>query len=172
MLVSYQGYRNRAYAVDRTMATIDEPSAAYEIWMERNVRGRLLLLFDFRPRMFGLKSYQGAPQLGDDNVIEYAVLKNIVRKIYLVIPDEGWETFRRRIGLKILRNTGDRDDNLVLYTINGISVIATTPTSLPRLREEPLVYINSSRFSPEGVLDTLKQRGISSDVVLVYRKAQ
>lgn len=170
--VSYHGTSSRKFASSRTEHIISRPEEAYAIWKEKKVKGRTLLLFDNYPHLMGLVGYSGSPQLRSANVIEFSVFGNIIRKIYLVVPDEAWEEFRQQEIMRPIRAVAGFERGLYLYTLSGIPLIAVTPTSLPQLSEELLVYINGTIYNDAKIRELLSLKHISSDIIISLQGQQ
>lgn len=169
IMVSYHGYRSRIFASESISQTVDTPEKAFLIWQEKNIQGRILLLFDNYPHMMGLYTYYGSPyQLSSSNFIELAVFQNIIREIYFIVPDNVWEDFRKIEIMHPLRAVPGLERGLFLYNMSGVPIIATTPTSLPHLSETVLVYINGSIASDVEVRELLLQKEIMSDILVSY----
>ena len=169
IVVSSHGKGNRIVAPGNTVLTVDSPDKAFDIWQEKKVRGRSLLLFDTYPHAGGLGSYSGPPQLTPSNLVEFSIFRNIVRKIYFMVPETEWNTLQQQKWIIPIREVPHLEKGLFLYNLNGIPLIATTPSSLPPLTEKVLVYVNSRIFTPDQVRDLLAQKGISSDIFITYQ---
>jgi len=169
LVVSFHGYRSRVFASDRIVETVDVPEKTYLIWQDKKVKGRILLLFDNYPHMMGLYTYYGTPyQLSSSNFIELGVFQNMIRAIYFIVPDAVWEEFRTMEIMHPLRPVPGMERGLFLYNMSGVLIIATTPTSLPRIPEKVLVYINGSVVSDADARGLLLQKKISSDIIVTY----
>jgi len=169
IVVTYHGSNSRLFASDKAEFTVENPELAYEIWKEKQVQGRVLLLFDSYPHMGGFGAYDGIPRLNRSNLIEFCVFQNIIRKIYVIVPDQDWEEFRRHPFLHPLREVAGVERGLYLDNLSGVLMIATTPSSLPHMAEETLVYINDRMFNYETTLDLLSRKWIVSDILIRYR---
>jgi hypothetical protein len=170
--VNRLGKNSRVFAAGKTVHTIDAPEQAYGIWKGHNVTGRTLILFDSYPHNMGLISYQGTPQLTRTNFVEFSIFQNIIRRIYFVVPEIEWNDFRRQKFIRPIREASDLAKGLYLYNQSGIPIIAVTPSSLPHIPEETLVYINNRLFKREEVLGLLAQNRISSDITILYESAK
>lgn len=166
--VSRHGENNRQFSSGKSAHSINAPEKAYYIWKENNVKGRILVLFDSYPHNMGLNSYTGPPQLTKTNLVEFSIFQNIIRKIYLIVPETDWNDFRRQKFIRPIREASDLVKGLYLFTQSGIPIIAVTPSSLPRISEQALVYINTKRFKSDEVKKLLDQNNISSDIVVYY----
>ncbi len=65
---------------------LSRPQDAYDVWIEKNVHGRTLLLFD----RFLNADARGLP-VGPDNYVYLAIEHGLVRKIHHIIPDGMWD---------------------------------------------------------------------------------
>lgn len=164
-----QGTSNRIILTSSKTVTVQTPDHAFSIWNKSGVRGRTLLLFDDYPHMKGLRNYHGPPQLTPYNLIEYSIFKNIIRKIYLIVPDNSWNELLQQKDKRPVRNAPGLAQGLYLSTMSGVPLIATTPFSINHLSEEVLVYINTELFDFDQVIEQLKQRRIRSDIIVNYQ---
>jgi len=181
IVVSIHGSRTRTYASGESSYLIHAPEQAYAIWKSSNVKGRVLVLFDRYPHAWqtafdgtprrthpeGFVEYDGMPGLTPTNMIEFSASRDMLRKIYLVVPDSEWEQFRQMKTLRPLRNAGEMERGMYLYSFTGIPIIATTPTSLPNISERVLVYINKPVFDEAEARETLERKNIESDIIVV-----
>lgn len=165
-IVTMHGSGSRLFASRTMKFTIPDPEAAYDIWRDTNVRGRVLLLFDSYPHMRGYYTYEGVPRLDRSNLIEFSVFQNIIRKIYFIVPEQEWDDFRQQETMHPLRATGRGERALYLFSMSGVLIIATTPASLPHISEEPLVYINDQKYDYDSIMDLLSRKKIVSDIVI------
>jgi hypothetical protein len=167
-VVGHHGRQTRQFAQSSASVTVASPEQAYNVWEEKKLKGRVLLLFDGFPNISGLSKYEGDPRLFNWNFIEFSIFKNILRKIYLIVPDQDWEEFRQSNIILPIRQVGNLDRGIMINNQSGILLIATTPSSLPDLTEEPLVYINDQKFDAEKTMDLLSRKKIVSDVIICY----
>jgi hypothetical protein len=165
---AYHGNGGRIIAAGKTSLVVDSPEKAYKVWEEKKVKGRILLLFDAYPYMLEYGNYHGLPQLTQWNLIEYSTFQNIIRKIYLIVPDNDWEKFQRNEIVVPIRQAGNLERGLFLNSDGGILMVATTPSSLPHISEETLVYINSRIFDHEQAMALLLRKKIASDIIISY----
>jgi hypothetical protein len=168
IVVTYHANDARLFAADKALFTIENPELAYEIWSKMKVQGRVLLLFDNYPHMRGFADYDGIPRLDRSNLIEFCLFQNIIRKIYFIVPDQDWEKFRQQQLMHPLRKVAGVERGFYLYSLSGILIIATTPSSLPHIAEETLVYINDRIFDYDTTLDLLSRKWIVSDIIIRY----
>lgn len=163
------GTGSRIYAPGKESVTVDTPEKAYAIWQQKRVKGRTLILFDNYPHMRGRFNYQGEPRLERSNLVEFSIFNNVIRKIYFVVPDAAWEEFLRKDTTKVIKAIPELKRGVSLYNLNGMPMVATTPSSLPHLAEQTLVYINGGVFDPAEAQRLLTERGITSDITVVYQ---
>ena len=168
--VTVHGRNNRSFAPGRTTTTVDSPEKAYAVWQGQKVKGRILLLFDAYPHAGGLVSYNGPPRLSPSNLVEFGVLKNVIRKIYLIVPDLQWDSFLNQKGIIPLREVPGMGKGVYLYNLNGIPFMAVTPSSLPRLKEKVLVYVNNRLLTGEEAEQLLRGKGITSDIFITCQQ--
>lgn len=167
-VVNRHGENNRIFATVKTVHTVDTPEKAYYIWKEKNVRGRTLILFDNYPHAIGFYAYNNLPNLNRSNLIEYSIFENIIRRVYFVVPESEWHEFRNQKFVKPLREATNVTKGVYLANQSGIPLIALTPSSLPHLKEDALVYINSQIFMPDQIQELLAKKQISSDITISY----
>lgn len=164
-----KGAHNRVMLAEHKTVTIQTPDQAYNVWQNNGVKGRILILFDSYPHMKGLRNYNGSLNLTQWNLVEFSVLKNIVRKIYLVTPENEWEELLLHKEKRPIRDVLGLTRGVYLSTMSGIPFIATTPSSLGHISEEVLVYLNEGLFDPVQVIDLLNQNTIRSDIMIICR---
>jgi len=170
--VSHNGSRSRVYNNNTTLLTIDSPEKAYSLWSERKLHGRILILFDNYPHAKGLRFYDGPPQLTSANLIEFSIFKNIIRKIYYVVPNDQWNEFRQQKEMNPIREVIGLDQGVYLNNLNGMPLIAVTPSSLPAIHETVLVFANIDVFDPSFTANLLENKKIKSDVSITYLGAK
>ncbi|WP_026842666.1 hypothetical protein [Citrifermentans bremense] len=163
------GTGSRIYAPGKETVTVDTPEKAYAIWQQKRVKGRTLVLFDSYPHMRGRFNYRGEPQLERSNLVEFSIFSNVIRKIYFIVPDTAWEEFLQKDTTKVIKAIPQLKKGVSLYNLNGMPMIATTPSSLPHLSEQALVYINGSVFDPVEAQHLLTERGITGDITVIYQ---
>lgn len=165
--VNTHGLNNRVFAPDSNLLVIDSSDQAYRIWENKKVKGRILLLFDNYPHSKGRINYNGEPRLTESNFVEFAVFNNVLRRVYYIVPDSQWGTFRKQEAMtNPFREAISLEQGLYLFNINGIPLIALPLSSLPHFPEKPLVYINSAVFNQRQILEILGQKNISSDCII------
>lgn len=167
-VVGRHGEQNRIFASRKSTYTVDAPEKTYDIWKNAHIKGRTLVLFDSFPHNMGLISYNGNPQLNKTNFIEFSIFQNIIRRIYLIVPEADWNDFRRQKFIRPIREASEVVKGLYLYNQSGIPIIAVTPSSFPHLSEQALVYINSKRFKLDEAMALLAQNSISSDIIVFF----
>lgn len=167
--VSVHGARSRIIVRERGEFVVDSPENAYGVWKEKGVRGRTLVLFDRYPHIRGRAGYDGPPQLSSSNFVEFSIFENIIRRIYFIVPDADWRDFLRQERMRPLRAVPGLERGLFLYNLVGVPIIATTPSSLPRIEEPVLVYINQRFFDDRQARDLLGQKQIVSDIIISIR---
>ncbi|MBU5615184.1 hypothetical protein [Geomonas azotofigens] len=163
------GTRHRRFSPGRETVTVDSPEKAYDVWRRKGVKGRTLVLFDRYPHMHGRFNYQGEPRLERSNLVEYSIFQNVIRKLYFIVPDENWKDFLQQPTTKVIKPIAGLERGVSLYDLNGLPMIGITPSSLPHLPEQVLVYINSDVFDAKQAQDLLTRKGISSDITVIYQ---
>lgn len=170
-VANWLGSSGRVYATPSLgMVSVDSPDKAVSLWQEKGLKGRILILFDRYPHFYGYAHYKNKiPVLTEDNFIEYAIFKNIVRSIYYIVPDNEWDGLRTSPGVRSIRPGPGLVDGVYLYNLNGVPLIATTLSSLPHLLEISLVYVNEELFDSKHVLERIRSKHIISDCIVLYR---
>lgn len=161
-----KGADNRIMLPASKTVAVQNPEQAFTLWQQSGVKGRTLILFDEYPHMNGLRNYPGTPQLTRYNLIEYSIFKNIIRKIYLIVPEDSWNELLQQKDKRPLRSAPGLAQGMYLFTMSGVPLIATTPSSLGQLSENVLVYINKELFDSEKVIEQLRQKKIHSDIII------
>jgi hypothetical protein len=169
LVLGQHGKAGRTFAAGRSSIVVARPAEAYAVWMGKGVRGRILVLFDRYPHIIGRAGYGGIPQLADANLIEYCVFENIIRKIYFIVPDQNWGDFLKNEWTHPLRSIHGIERGLFLGSRTGVPIIATTPSLLPHIGEQPLVYINTQVYDDRQARDLLEQKQIISDIIITVR---
>lgn len=167
IVVNSHGHNNRVIAPDSTTHLIESSEQAYQIWENKKVKGRILLLFDNYPHSKGRINYNGEPRLTESNFVEFAVLNNVLRRVYYIVPDSQWGGFLKQETMtNPFREATSLERGLYLFNLNGIPLIALPLSSLPHLPEKPLVYINNAIFNNLQIMESLRQNKISSDCII------
>lgn len=170
IVVNSHGLNNRMIAPDSTTPVIESSEQAYQIWENKKVRGRILLLFDNYPHAKGRFNYNDAPSLTQSNFVEFAVFNNILRRIYYIVPDIMWEDFRKQEAMtNPFREATSLENGVYLFNLNGIPLIAVPLSSLQQMPEKPLVYINTAVFNLTQTLEQLSQKKITSDCIIALQ---
>lgn len=160
------GKSKRGYAPRREVLEVARPGQAYEVWKERGVRGRVLILFGAFPHLWRTSYVEGMARGSEQSFVELAALDNLVRRVYFLVPDDSWDAlFGERLPGYFRRVPGLKRGWYMHYSL-GLPVIATTPSSLPRLGEPALVYVDEGRFALSFAEEVLSQKGIASDLII------
>lgn len=144
---------------------------ATRVWEQSGTHGRILLLFDRNPHLFGYAYHSGKPELSEATFVEYLIYKNIVRSIVLVVPDGDWENFVSHPLHKSLRHARTTGKSTFLFNLIGIPLVAVAFSTVPPIDEPPLVYINEALFDFDSVRKMLFKNGIRSDSVILMRRS-
>lgn len=161
------GKAARAFAPELGLVLeVERPEQALEVWSQRGVRGRTLLLFGPFPHPW--RSTDGGPhQRGPDSFVTVAALENVIRRIYVLVPDDDWD---RLFGVPLpgfYREAPGLSRGLYMHYPLGLPVIATTPSALPRREEPALVYVDRRRFDADAVRRHLERMGQRFDLLVV-----
>jgi hypothetical protein len=163
------GLRSRHGAPPGRAQAVATPEEATRRWAELGVRGRTLLLFDHYPRALAVREAPSARPASAEHFVQAAILANLVRRVYLVLPDEQWDAFRAQGALyRILSPAPGLPRAVSLYTSSGAPLVALPASALPPLDEEVLVYVDAAVFDPAWVGQLLDRAGLRSDVPLVH----
>jgi hypothetical protein len=150
---------------------VEARDLAYRAWKGADVRGRVLLWFDRYPHLdLDWYRYRDGEQPTAANALDFAVFDGIVRKIFLVVPEEEWDEIRRNeLAYQGFRRPvgAERVLQLRVNDLSGIPLVAATPSSLPALDEEVLVYVNAALHDPGEVARVLAGRNIRADLTVV-----
>lgn len=166
---AWRGYKGRVLLQAAETITVARQSQAAIYWEKSGVRGRILLLFDAYPHMRGLAFYEGPPTLTDGNFVEYAIFKNIARKIYLIVADDHWQEFAVRRDIGVFRELRNGREGLYLFTMSGVPLLAVPASRLATIDEKVLVYVNDRAFSHDQVRTLLNEKKIQSDIFMIYQ---
>lgn len=165
----WYGTSRRVFASPPAVAEVSGPAAAALAWRQRGLRGRVLVLFDHYPHADVGEGLQTGEPRSPESLVDYGVFHGMLRRVYLVVPDDRWDEFRRQEGLyKILRPAPGLSQGVELFTFSGVPMIALPTSALPRLDEPALVYVNGRVFDAAWVPDLLRRRGIVSDLLLTW----
>ncbi|MBJ6802480.1 hypothetical protein [Geomonas propionica] len=167
--VVHHGTVNRSFAPGKETVSVAAPEQAYDVWRQKQVKGRTLVLFDRYPHMRGRFNYQGEPQLQTSNLVEFSIFKNVIRKIYFIVPDDAWEDFLHEKTTKQVKPIPGLTRGISLYNLNGLPMVATTPSSLPHIPEQVLVYINAGVFDARQAQELLTRKAIDSDITVIFQ---
>jgi hypothetical protein len=162
------GKRNRISSSGHEVIEVDRPEQVYEAWRARGARGRTLLLFGTFPHPWR-STDQGVDAPGPASFVTLAALENVIRRIYVLVPDDRWDAL---FGVPLpgfFRAVPGLERGLYMHYPLGLPVIATTPSSLPRLSEPSLVYVDRERFELPDVERILSEKGAASDLIVVSR---
>jgi hypothetical protein len=145
---------------------VEGPAGVPDVWREQGVRGRTLVLFDDYPLALLGSTGEPAPA----NFVGWGIRSNVVRRVYLVIPDDRWEEFQRRRALYLAyREVPGNPGAIYLFTFSGVPLVAVTPSSLPALDEDALVVVNLARFELRDAAGILARRRIGADVLVAIQ---
>jgi hypothetical protein len=169
VMLVWQGKSGRIYGTGLVEISVDSPEQAYTVWEEKGVKGRILLLFGSYPHFTRTIDYKDMRQLTPSNFIEFSAFSNMIRKVYYIVADENWEALRQQGMVGAFRTAPGLERGLYLFTLVGIPVIATTPTSLPDISDTALIFIDGRLFDESSVRSLLAEKGIRSDIVISYR---
>lgn len=160
------GRSSRVFTGPPAIVELERPAQAYDLWRERGARGRTLLLFGPFPHPWR-SSDEGPHPRGPDSFVTLAALENVVRRIYVLVPDDEWEA-RFSVPLPgFFRPVPGVGRGTYMHYPLGLPVVATTPSSLPRLDEPSLVYVDRRRFDPETVVRFLARARHPYDLLVV-----
>lgn len=167
--LALHGRRGRVILPAPVTVPVGAPAEALEAWRREGVRGRVLLLFDRYPHFnTDYVDYRRGAPLNDGNFVEYAIFENVVRKVFFVVRDEEWDAVARQPELyHAFRSVPGVPRALYLHTSSGVPLVAAAASSLPRLAEPALVYVNAAVFDPAEAQEMLRARAIASDLVVV-----
>src|SRR5574337_567883 len=158
---SFFGPSHRVYSGMNRQFIIPEPFAAYRVWADSGVRGRVLVLLDRK-----LNADANIEGLTPANYVYHAVRNDFVRKVYHIVPDNAWPEVERALtqrGYFIRTNSGFR------FAIDGASVSITTLSGLPALNEPVMININGDYLKTQNdiraLCGVLRERRVRYDIL-------
>lgn len=153
LLLDGRGKAARAFARTPAALEADRPDQVLDIWRAQGVRGRTLLLFGPfpHPGRTGEARATGRPE----GLVSAAAFEGVVRRVYVVVPDERWEEDFGAPRPGFYRAVPGLARGLYMRYPLGLPVVATTPSALPALAEPSLVYVDRRRFDPAAVMEYL-----------------
>jgi hypothetical protein len=157
------GKSRRVHSDRARVLEVARPEQAYEVWKESGASGRTLLLFAAFPHLW---TGMGPGSLGPESFVTRAALDNVVRRIYVVVPDDAWDQFYGVDLPGFFRRAPPPERSVYLRYSLGLPVIATTVSSLPPISEPSLVYVDRRRFELSYVQELLSARRIPSDTIV------
>lgn len=169
---SYYGRSYETFLVVPKVTVISKPHEAYAIWRDAKIRGRILLLFDRHLNAEPLDRRKNIV-LNDSlltplNYLTISTDRDLIRKIYHIIPDASWEEVRETISKWPLIPFAKG-----VFRMNideGVPVFIMRAKDIPPLSEKVLVSINGAYWDEQGVQEILammeKKRWISDLVTL------
>ncbi|HSN16122.1 MAG TPA: hypothetical protein VLT61_15925 [Anaeromyxobacteraceae bacterium] len=162
------GRARRRFSPREEVIEVARPEQTLDAWRERGLRGRTLVLFGPFPHLWRTSYSDGAPR-GPQGFVELAALENVVRRVYFLVPDEDWEVQFGGDLPGFYRRVPGVARGLYMHYSLGLPVVATTPSSLPRLHEPALVYVDQERFDLASTRRVLARKGIVSDLIVASR---
>jgi hypothetical protein len=163
------GRARRRFSPREEVIELARPEQALDAWRERGLRGRTLILFGPFPHLWRTSYSEGAPRQGPQGFVELAALENVVRRVYFLVPDESWDAQFAGDLPGFFRKVPGVERGLYMHYPLGLPVVATTPSSLPRLHEPALVYVDEGRFDLAFARRVLARKGIVSDLIVASR---
>jgi hypothetical protein len=165
LFLFFYGTTARVFLEKPVAQVVAEPFQAFEVWEREGVKGRILLLFDRR-----LNADTEGRVLSRNNYIYWAIGKNMVRKIYHVIPDSSWGEVEAAL-------TG-RDDVVPVKegfrtNIEGAPLHILRIKHIPRIEERVLILINGDYWSESDILsmiNMIQTSRICSDSMVISGK--
>lgn len=161
-----RGRASRVFADQQAVLEVERAEQVYDVWRDAGVRGRTLLLFGPFPHAWRSTDL-GAHQRGPDSFVTAAALDNVVRRIYVLVPDDDWEDLFGAPRPGFYRRVPGLARGLYMEYPLGLPVVATTPSSLPANAEPSLVYVDRRRFDPGAVQQYLARTGHPFDLLVV-----
>lgn len=162
------GKSGRVHSDRRVVLEVARPELAYEAWKDSGAHGRTLLLFGAFPHLWSSTDAGPEPR-GPQSFVTRAALENVVRRIYVLVPDDAWDAL---FGVPLpgfFRRVPGVERGLYMHYTLGLPVIVTTPSSLPGLAEPCLVYVDEQRFELSRVQQLLSEKGVVSDLIVASK---
>jgi len=162
----YYGHSSRVYAGAQSVTSVPENLAAVAVWQRQGVKGRVLLLFD---RALNADVSRNM-DISKDNYIDWALKRNILRKVIHVVPDFRWPEAKKNL---LESKLAHYSRGVFSATIDDAPLVVLPLDSLPSIQETVLLHINNDNFSEAQfaeVIHRIRSRSISSDVITVTGK--
>jgi len=164
------GLSARTYSREFQARVIAEPSRACVLWEESGVKGRILFLFD-RSLNADPSAASTLPDerltVTSDNYVYVAFRKNLVRRVYHILPDASWGDVERNLkGNPYVQDTG----GVFRLTIEGMPVLIMRLRDIPATKEPVLINMNEAAWGDAGMevlAGLLKQRVLTGDIITI-----
>ena len=161
-LSSYSAY-NRVYAKSPQVEIVPEPYYAHEVWKTSGVKGRILVLFD---RHIGAEPLDTL--LSNDNYVYLSTKKNMVRRVYHIIPDDSWEEVKKTLTKYPLVSYSKG----VFRTFfdDGSFVFIMRLRDITPVKEKVLLNINGNYWdenSIQKIINMINNKILNSDIITI-----
>jgi hypothetical protein len=154
------GVSKRVYLEHAEVIGLTRPLDVFNVWTERGVKGRALVLFDRK-----IHASQEETPLSDDNYIYMAIMNNSIRKIYHIVPDSSWGEVKNALsGIPSVTFS----KGVFRTTIEGTPLFIMRVRGLPVLEERVLLHVNGDYWNNGDINDIftlLKNNNIKADLV-------
>lgn len=165
LLCAFYGSQQRRYASPPVVRNVVRYVDIFHLWEQERVKGRILYLFDRR----AFRSDKGT-EATDDNYLDLALKKGIVRKVFHIVPASAWGEVQEHL----------RKDARFTHT-NGIYVLpmeegrlyVTTIGRITAMSEPVLIVVNSEVWLGEELerISRLQEQGVLKSDLAVFRRA-
>jgi len=161
LLCVFYGPHQRRYAAPPVVRDVARYVDIYHLWEQERVKGRILYLFDRR----AFRSDRGT-EATDDNYLDLAVKKGIVRHVFHIVPVSAWAEVQKNL-------RGDARFSLT----DGVFVLPMEEgrlyvTTIDRIKAQPekvLVVVNREVWSAGELAQISRlmgQGGLKRDLVV------
>jgi len=142
---------------------IAQPADAYYEWEKFKVHGRILILF---ARQLNAEESESDVSVTGDNYIYQAAKRNMIRKIYHIIPDGAWSEVERT--LSQFPMVAHSKDTFRFDIAGGVPVLIMRIKDVPALKEKVLINIDGGCWSEKELNEIsfeLQRKDVESDLV-------
>lgn len=156
----FYGVSKRIYLEPAEVIRLMNPTSSVTVWNEKGVKGRTLVLFDRK-----IHASMEETTLTDENFIYRAIMNNIVRKIYHIVPDSSWPEVKYTL---INNPSVTYSQGIFKTTIEGTPLFVLRVREVPTLKERVLLHLNGDYWD-NGDIHTittlLKNNQLNTDLV-------
>lgn len=156
----YSGH-GRIYLKNRFVEAVKAPQDCLNLWENKGLRGRVLFLFDRH-----LNAEDGIVGLKEDTYVDIAVKRNVIRKIYHIVPDNAWNDVQAALSVyPLVRRV---HGYFRFFLLDGTTVFVMKIGDITQIDESVLLHVNGSYWSREQLSEIaglVKKNVLSSDFI-------